>query len=273
MVSKAELNKRRVKAERATTHQHHVAAPADRRRRRLVTFGTAFLALMLILPLTAGLIAVVTDPGPDQIEATVSPPPTTTEAAGLVDAGFEGQTLIGPTPCPATDGTEQRTTTFSEAPPMCIGPDDVFDVRLDTLGGILDLSIDAALAPQAANVFVTLARYGVYEGAPIYQFPGVVTIGGLGDAGFSVADVEPPADGKYPVGSVVMLTDFAGAVEGQIVIVTDETGSAALEAAAQDPIIGTVTAGLDAIDELRSLQRANDAVTYRVQSTVVSTTG
>lgn len=273
MVSKAELKKRRVRAERADTHYREVTAPADRRRKRITTAVVVFLALMLVLPLAAGLISVFFDDGGHSIDVTDTVPTPTTEPAGLVDAGFEGAIVVGPTPCPATDGTEPRATQFSEPPPMCIGADETFTVELDTLGGPVEVAVDAALAPDAANLFVTLARYGVYDGAPIYQFPGVITIGGLGDAGIRVPGGSPPADGMYPVGSVVMLTDFDGSIEGQLIIVTDEAGSAALESSGQDPIIGTVTAGLESIEALRELQTDNEAVTYRVQSAAITSTG
>ena len=274
MVSKAELNKRRVRAERAETHQREVAGPTDRRRKRMITIGVTFLALMLILPMAAGLITVLTGNDTQELEATVVDiPTTTTEPAGLVDPGFEGAIVIGPTVCPATDGTEQRATEFSEPPPICIGADETFEVEFETLGGPVRFTVDAGLSLEGANLFVTLARYGVYEGAPIYQFPGVVAMGGLGDAGFRVDGAEPPTDGLYPVGSVVMLTDTDGAMEGQLMIVTDETGSAALEAAGQDPIIGSVTAGLESIEVLRDLQADNDQITYRVQAAAVSVAG
>lgn len=274
MVSKAELNKRRVKAERADTHHREVAAPSDRRRKRIITIGVVFLALMLILPMAAGLITVLTDDGVNEVEANVVDiPTTTTEPAGLVDPGFEGAIVVGPTPCPATDGTEERATEFSEPPPICIEDGEMFDVEFDTLGGPVLFTVDAGLSLEGANLFVTLARYGVYEGAPIYQFPGVVAMGGLGDAGFRVEGAEPPADGLYPVGSVVMLTDTDGAMEGQVIIVTDEAGSAALEAAAQDPIIGAVTAGLESIEVLRDLQADNEALIYRVTAAAVSAAG
>ena len=67
--------------------------------------------------------------------------------------------------------------------------------------------------------------------------------------------------------------DTDGAMEGQVIIVTDETGSAALEAAGQDPIIGSVTAGLESIDVLRDLQADNESITYRVTAAAVSTAG
>ena len=67
-----------------------------------------------------------------------------------------------------------------------------------------------------------------------------------------------------------MLSDFDGALEGQVVIVTDAAGSAALATDAIDPIIGTVTDGLDAFTALRDLQQNNPSLTYRIQSTAVS---
>jgi len=273
VVSKSELQKRRVRAEKQEARHHDVVAPNRRRQRRTRTLGVAFLALMLVLPLTAGLIAATSGDDPRPAEIPVDDTPLDTTPPALVDPGYEGLVMSGPTPCPVTDGTQERVTAFAEAPPMCVGPTERFTVVLDTLGGDIDLSIDAAADPVGANLFVTLARYGVYDGAPIYPFPGVVTIGGVGDAGFRVPGAAPPADGRYPVGSIVMLTDFDGLLEGQVVVVTDEAGSAALEIEAVDPIIGTVTEGLGSFDTIRSLQDDNPGLTYRVQGTAVSSEG
>lgn len=240
----------------------------------MITVGVAFLALMLILPMAAGLIAVITGTDTQEVESTVVDIATTTTVpTALVDQGFEGAAIVGPTPCPATDGTEQRATEFSEPPPICIDASETFEVEFETPGGVVRFTIDAGLSLEGANLFVTLARFGVYEGAPIYPFPGLIAVGGLGDAGFRVDRAEPPADGRYPIGSVVMLTDIDGAMEGQVMIVTDETGSAALEAANQDPIIGSLTTGLESIDVLRGLQADNDQITYRVQAATVSAGG
>jgi len=270
VVSKSELQKRRVRAEKQVARDRAPAASSAPRNRLARSVLVAFLALMLIAPLTAGLIAATTSDDPEPIELTVDDVPTTTFAPTLVDPGFEGIQLIGPTPCPATDGTQERVTSFSEAPPMCLEADEIVTVSLDTLGGDVELTIDAAADPVGANLFVALARYGVYESAPIYDFGGVVTLGGSGDAGFRVAGAQPPADGRYPVGSVVMLMDFDDQIEGQVVIVTNEDGSAALEAENRDPVIGMVTDGLEAFAAIRDLQAANTSVTYRVQRVAVS---
>ena len=72
----------------------------------MITVGVAFLALMLILPMAAGLIAVITGTDTQEVESTVVDIPTTTTVpTGLVDPGLEGAAIVGPTPCPATDGT------------------------------------------------------------------------------------------------------------------------------------------------------------------------
>lgn len=262
-----------MRAAKQEARHREVVAPTRRRQQRMRTLGVAFLALMLVLPLTAGLIAATSGDDPRPVEVPVDDAPLDTTPPALVDPGFEGLAMTGPTPCPATDGTQERVTAFEEAPPMCVGATERFTVVFDTLGGDIDLSIDAAADPIAANVFVTLARYGIYDGAPIYPFPGVVTIGGVGDAGFRVPGAAPPADGRYPVGSIVMLTDFDGLLEGQVVVVTDEAGSAALETEAVDPIIGTVTEGLDSFDTIRALQDDNPGLTYRVQAAAVSSEG
>lgn len=259
-----------MRAEKQLAQNRAAAVPAAPRKRLARSVLVAFLALMLIAPLTAGLIAVTGSDDPERPELTIDDLPTTTLAAGLVDPGFEGLALSGPTPCPATDGSQERVTSFSEAPPMCLDPDEVVTVSLDTLGGNVELTIDASADPVGANLFVALARYGVYESAPIYShLGGVVTLGGAGDAGFRVDGAQPPADGRYPVGSVVMLMDFDDQIEGQVVIVTSEAGSAALEAENRDPVIGMVTSGLDAFDAIRDLQAENTSITYRVQRVAV----
>ncbi|MEM9203548.1 MAG: hypothetical protein AAGC53_18055, partial [Actinomycetota bacterium] len=106
MVSKAELKKRRVQATKAQARQEQVVERTDRRRRRWLTVGVVFLAVMLILPLAAGFFidadSVETDAADVQPLDLNSTPPS------LVDPGFEGASLTGETPCPATDGTQSR---------------------------------------------------------------------------------------------------------------------------------------------------------------------
>lgn len=272
MVSQSELKKRRVKAAKQQIRQEVVVERRDRRKRLGVSLVIGFLSLALIAPLAAGLFLSGDDEATSEAEIPELPLDSTPPA--LVDPGFEGQTLTGDTPCPATDGTQERVTTFETAPAGCLTAGATYGVELDTLAGDITIELDAAGAPEATDLFVSLARYGVYEGAPIVTFAeGLTTIGGFGDAGFTVTASEPPADGVYPVGSVVLLATVVEAdIRGQFAVITDEASAEVLAADANSPIIGTVTDGLEVFAELGELSLANPDITYRLRTATVTET-
>ncbi len=272
MVSQAELKKRRVKAAKQQVHQEQVAEPSDRRRKRWLTFGIVVLALALIAPLAAGLFATLSDDD-ESTTADIPEIPLDTTPPSLVDPGFEGASLTGATPCPATDGTQERVTSFETAPSGCLDLAATYSVSLGTLAGDAVVELDTVGAPEAADLFVALARYGVYVGAPITTVEGLSIIGGFGDAGFVVPATEPPADGTYPVGSVVMFPGIAqGQFNGQIAIVTSETGATLLADDGTSAIIGTVADGLDAFNGVADLALENAGATYRLRSADVTET-
>ncbi len=274
MVSQAELKKRRVKAGKQQIRQEQVVDRRDRRRRFWMSIFIVILALALIAPLAAGLFLDADDgedtqPAQEPIQLTETAPPS------LVDPEFAGASLTGETPCPATDGSQQRVTSFESAPAGCIDTAAAYSVELGTIAGPIDIDLDAAGEPVATDLFVSLARYGVYEGAPIFtEFPGVVVLGNFGDAGFNIVLDESPANATYPVGSIILLTELGtGAITGQAAIITSEEGA---ELVANDggtsPIIGTITGGDDAIAELVRLGADNTATTYRLRGATVTET-
>ncbi|MEM9468263.1 MAG: hypothetical protein AAGA90_23045 [Actinomycetota bacterium] len=276
MVSQAELKKRRVKAGKAQIRQEQVVDRRDRRRRFWTSIFIVILALALIAPLAAGLFLDADDgqdtqPDPEPIQLTETTPPS------LIDPGFAGASITGETPCPAVDGSQERTTSFEQAPAGCIDPTAAYSVELGTIAGPIEIDLDPAGEPVATDLFVSLARYGIYEGLPILtEFPGVVVLGNFGDAGFNITLDESPANAEYPVGSIVLLTELGtGALTGQAAIITTEAGA---ELIANDggtsPIIGAVTTGDDALTELVRLGAANPETTYRLrEATVTETTG
>lgn len=268
MPSQADLKKRRVKAGKQQIHQEVVVDRRDRRRRLLVGGFVGLLALAMIAPLAAGIFAVG---GDDPVVIDDIPElPLDTTPPSLVDEAFAGAELTGETPCPATDGAQERVTSFETAPAGCLDPDASYTAAIDTITGTLEIELDTAAAPIASDLFVSLSRFGVYEGAPITLFEGIAVLGGFGTAGFEVEATEIPADGTYPVGSVVMLTEIGGGMNGQVVVITSEAGAEALAIDPNSPIIGTVTSGLDTLDALVELQRENQTALYRVNETSVT---
>ena len=273
VVSKQELNKRRVSAERADRRRETVVVTKDRRKRLIVGSMIGFLAFALIAPLAAGLLVSNSDPGPtsEPIETL----PVTTTPPSLIEPAFAGAALTGETPCPATDGSQERTTQFETAPPVCIDPAAAYDATL-TLGddlGAITISIDPGAAPAAANMFVTLANYGAYDTALVTPlFPGLTIIGGDGDAGFTIGATEPPADGIYPVGSVVMFTSIDGSLEGQIVLITSEEAAELLAENPVHPIVGEIVGELDPAIALHEAALEDLTVGVRVAGLSVNET-
>ncbi len=227
-----------------------------------------FLAIAMIAPLGAGLL--IRDSESDEVDTTPTIP-LTTDPPTLVDDEYAGATLTGPTPCPTTDGTQERTTSFETAPPTCIEAGVTYATIIDAgPTGAFTVTIDPSLAPEAANLFVTFADYGVYDQAFVTPLaPGITVLGGEGDAGFSLTAAEPPADGEYDVGSVVMFTRIDGSIQGQFLVVTTEEGAAALEENPVHPIIGEITDGLDVAEALYDASLAAIATGLRLESVAV----
>ena len=243
MVSKQERTKRRVTI--AKEQERHARATTRRRSRKqrqrqlIVGAIVGFLALALIAPLTAGLLLDGSGAG-----AEIGTLPTTTEPPTLVDPELAGASISGPTPCPATDGTAQRTTNFEQPPQFCIDLSVNYSMILETSEGEIVIDLDIANAPAATNLAVTFARYGIYDSANAISFiSGLTLIGSLGSAGFvEFADpAEAPGDGTYPVGSVIMFTKIGGAIEGQLAIVSTQDAADRLAEDPVHPIIGRVT--------------------------------
>jgi len=244
--SKKDVQKRRVAAERAEQQRVEVRATRDRRRRWGTGLLVGFLALALIAPLTAGLIGGSdSDPEIEEIEAIDGPQPAT---LAPIPAGAAS---TGATECPATDGSQERTVSFEEPPPMCIDPALDYRVSLVTDLGTIVITVDPDLNAEAANVFVTMARYGVYDDMPFSLLvpEGLAESGDpLGqDIGFRVT-AEP--SGGVAAGDVVMFADIDGAYASAFAVASTDQMAAQLSADAVNPPVGAVTSGAEVLDAI-----------------------
>jgi cyclophilin family peptidyl-prolyl cis-trans isomerase len=266
VVSHDDLKKRRVHADGVVARQASATQRKARRRRVLISMAVGLLAVTMVLPLVSGLILVTGD----SQEPDVPVVPLDTTPPSLVSEGYEGLTLTGETPCPAIDGSQARTTSFATAPPDCLEPATEYTIQLETLSGEVAVELDPTTSPEATNLIVALARYGVYESAPLVVYDGLVLVGGAGDAGFTISSDPAPADGSYPIGSVIALADLQGSLPGQFAIVTGELGAQALAVDPVHPIIGTVRDGLDVFDRIYDLVLSNPTTPYRLRAAVVT---
>ena len=146
-------------------YEQRLKEQADRRRRVLVlSTATAALALAVIVGV------ILANRGGDEGVDTAGTTTTTTTVASLVPPPpGPGATISGPTPCPPTDGTAERTTEFEQAPPMCIDPAKSYTARFLTSVGPIDVALDTTRTPETTNNFVVLARYGYYDGSAVFR--------------------------------------------------------------------------------------------------------
>lgn len=239
MANKQQTRKRRVAAQQQAERQRAEAARRERRRQLVVGGVIGFLALALIAPLTAGLfLAGDDDPQPIEI------PTTTTLDVDWIPSSRAGVELTGPTPCPPTDGSAERTTRFAEAPPTCIAAGAVHELTFESGAVSLTVPVDATINAEAANLATVLGWYRAFEETPIQAFStGLIGIGGPGDAGFLIDPVpsEIADEDRFAPGAVLATTTIEGGLNGALMIVVDETGQSVLEQVGADFVrVGTI---------------------------------
>lgn len=255
----------RQKANRASrVAEAEDAAARARLRSRVTTYGVG--AAIVILAIVGIAILASDDDGPTTsddaagVATTTTAAPTTAPPPPGVSAPEPGASVQGATECPAEDGSSERTTTFTESPPMCIDETAVYTATVDTTYGEFTIELDASRAPLTVNNFIVLARYGYYDGAPFHRIiPGFVIQGGdavgsplgTGNPGYSIAD-ELPAEGEYQVGSVAMANSARPDTGGsQFFVITGDSGVAL---PAQYSLFGEVTTGLEVVLQIEGTQ-------------------
>jgi len=159
----------------------------------------------------------------------------------------------GETQCPAEDGSSQRTTSFEQAPPMCIDTKKKYTATLETDAGEIEIGLDAKKAPKTVSNFVVLSRYHFYDGLTFHR---VITNfmaqggdpegNGTGGPGYTFED-ELPKRGAYKVGSVAMANSGPDTNGSQFFIITGQAGVAL---APDYSLFGQVTDGQDVLQRI-----------------------
>lgn len=269
MANKKQTNKRRVAAAEQEDRRQTAAAKQDRRRQLMVGGVIAFLALALIAPLTAGLIGTVRDDDPVLASTTTTTAPVPLDLP-WVSPEFAGATIVGPTPCPADDGTAARTTEFEQAPPICVDEGAVFELEFETPAGSFTLPVDTARDLDAANLAVVLSRYHAYEKTPVTAVAsGFLTVGSFGDAGFTIpaTPTTDPVEDLYPIGSVVVLADVDDSLSGSLTVVMDDLGRQLMQAQPGHVVIGFI----EDLTEIRAVYDAPESAATVLIDTVTVT--
>lgn len=157
--------------------------------------------------------------------------------------------------CPPAEGTEERTTSFESAPPMCLTPGVDYTAVITTDAGTVTVDLLEDKAPETVNNFVFLARNHYYDGITFHRvIPGFMIQGGdpqgtgSGGPGYQFSD-ELPAAGEYEIGSVAMANAGPDTNGSQFFIVT---GDAGVSLPPDYSLFGAVTEGMETVTAIET---------------------
>lgn len=249
--------------------EQRLAAKRHQRKRQ----GRTLVLIVVGLVVVAGLISLLSG-GDDDSPVTSGDTDATDEATDGTDEATDGEgpveivlpepgaSITGETPCPAADGSAERTTSFEQAPPMCIDPEKAYTATLQTSEGDITIELDAAGAPETVNNFVVLARYGFYDGVAFHRIvPGFVNqagdpVGptpGTGGPGYVIPDELPddPAT-AYGPGAVAMANSGPESGGSQFFLVIGDPNGA-LAGAGSYSLFGQIVEGQDVSEAINEL--------------------
>jgi cyclophilin family peptidyl-prolyl cis-trans isomerase len=241
------------KRERQKANRQARLAELERQQRRSTSRKKVIrIGLIVVVALAAAFgLSRLIGQDDDTVDAADTSVPTSdgaTTTAAPPSTLFAGATVTGETPCPAADGSSERTNSFENPPPMCIDPAKTYTAVVDTSEGSFTVALDAAKAPQTVNNFVVLSRYHFYDGLPFHRIePGFVVQGGdptgtgFGDPGYSIPDELPPSLEYYTAGTMAMANAGPNTGGSQFFINLTDTGLPGPNYS----LFGNVTEGFD----------------------------
>ena len=194
---------------------------------------------------------------PGSVRRIVAPGVVLALAIGLAACSGPGATPL-PTSGPPSAAAGGACPT---AQPPALAKDETRTVTIETAKGTIALKIEANLSPIAAGNFVALAGCGFYDGVVFHRVatlqdgtPFVIQGGdptgtGGGGPGYSIQD--EPVTTPYQRGTVAMArTSEPNSVGSQFFIVLDDKDQSILAQYNTYQIIGSVSAGMDAVDAI-----------------------
>ena len=236
------------------------AAKQHATRRRIKLIGIAAVVVAAALAVLAYLQRSDSDS-----EIVASPPAQDTAAAPEpAEPAAPADEPGAEAGCPAADGSSPRTIDFDGPHPMCIDPEARYVAVFDTSEGEMRFELTASDTPLTVNNFVTLARWGYYDGTLLFRTdPSIDIIQGgsphtdtAGDPGpgYTIPDepaFDEDADGRltgpylYQPGQLVMARSAGRDAAGAQFFLTTGPNTAKLDSQGTYVVFGqTDDAGL-----------------------------
>ena len=255
--------RQRQKANRDAKLAAQAAQEAKQKRNRflrnVVILVIAIIVTGFLLSALSGCSSSDSEDAAGDAETSTEP---TTSTAGLA---------YGTGECPPEEGTTEPVIDFDDAPGSCIDPDGSDVAEVETSEGTVTVELDTDRTPLTTNNFVTLARFGYYEGTSLFRTEarsGIIQGGSphTQDAsdpgpGYTIPDESLPfTSADYGPGALAMArTSEPDSASAQFFFVANE-GSAYLgdpaqlgDAAGSYVVFGRTTEGLDVLEKIANL--------------------
>ncbi len=134
-------------------------------RRRVKLIGMAAVAVAAALAVLGFLQRNNSEPEPEPAAEPAVEQPTETAAEPEAEPAVEPEAAA----CPAVDGSSPRVIDFDGPQPMCIDTEARYVATFDTSEGEMRFELTASETPLTVNNFVTLARWGYYDGTLLFR--------------------------------------------------------------------------------------------------------
>lgn len=228
--------------------------------------GVTLGALVLGTVAAALIGGSTTDDPPTSTLPTVTAPTSSVAPPAPIAPPAPGASLTGETPCPATDGSSPRTTSFENPPPTCIDPARRYRAVIETSEGPITVLLNTDQAPGIVNNFVVLSRYHFYDDVPFFSIVPQKYLAtgdatgeplGTGDPGYTLPDEIPEVGVIYPWGTLAMAgREGEPDTNGSIFIIA--SGDDAADLPPTFTVFGQV---LDGADAVRAIDQAGNPST------------
>ncbi len=129
-------------------------------RRRIKLIGIAAVVVAAALAVLGYLQRDDSEPEPAAESSAAEP---------AVESAAEPAAEPSAAACPAVDGSSPRVIDFDGPQPMCIDPEARYVATFDTSEGEMRFELTASETPLTVNNFVTLARWGYYDGTLLFR--------------------------------------------------------------------------------------------------------
>ena len=150
-----------------------VAAKQYATRRRIKLIG---IAAVVVAAAIAVLAYVQSRDDPDVVTTDLELPVedvavdlSETDPVPDPEAAEAPETAESATGCPAADGSSPRVIDFDGPQPICIDAEARYVAVFDTSEGEMRFELTASETPLTVNNFVTLARWGYYDGTVLFR--------------------------------------------------------------------------------------------------------